>query len=338
MSTAPYKEHPDEIEELVWDENDDLGGFPGIDFNAIDGSDRSGLKALINSALVAHPRMPMLDVVFDRAARRMATSLRQLTDENVDVSLENVTSMRFGDFTQQLGVASIIGIVSGEGLDGNALIAADARLGFAVVDLLLGGRRSPALVDHDGRKLTPIELALSQRLMSQLAADFAAAFSLIAPTRLELDRVETATRFAAIAQDQSVCAAARYRVHIEEFSADATILIPYASLETVRARLKRDFIDDSARSDENWRAALAGELADVDVELQVVVAECDLTVGDLRTLAPGVTVSLNAGARAPVELRAGDATIAIGRAGRSGDRLALRIERTPTTIDVGGGR
>jgi flagellar motor switch protein FliM len=333
VSSAPYKEHPEEGDDLVWGENDGLGGLLGIDFSAADASDRSGLKALINSALVAHPRMPMLDVVFDRAARRMATSLRQLTDENVDVSLENVTSIRFADFTQQLGATSIIGVISGDGLDGNALIAADARLAFAVVDLLLGGRRSPALADHEGRRLTPIELALSQRLFSQLAADFAAAFSLIAPARFALDRVETTARFVAIAQDQSVCAAARYRVRIEEFSADATILIPYASLETVRVRLKRDFIDDSARSDEIWRAALSDELSDVDVELRAVIAECDLTLGDLRAWTTGSTVSLGAGARATVELRAGDAPIAIGRAGRAGDRLALRIERTPATIE-----
>jgi flagellar motor switch protein FliM len=336
MASAPYKETAITDDELVWSESDGFGGLLGIDFNAADSSDRSGLRALINSALVAHPRMPMLDVVFDRTARRMATSLRQLTDENVDASLENVTSMRFSDFSQQLGPDSIIAVISGDGLDGNALIAADARLAFAVVDLLLGGRRSPALSDHDGRRLTPIELALSQRLFAQLASDFAAAFSLIAPARLTLDRVETTARFAAIAQDQSVCAVARYRIRIEEFSANAAILIPYAALETVRARLKRDFIDDSARSDEIWRSALAHELSDVSVELRAVIAECDLTVGDLRALAPGATVSLCAGARANVELRAGHAPIAVGRAGRSGDRLALRIERAIATIDSGG--
>jgi len=50
--------------------------------------------ALINSALVNYERLPMLEVVFDRLVRMMSTSLRNFTSDNVEVSLDQITSVR----------------------------------------------------------------------------------------------------------------------------------------------------------------------------------------------------------------------------------------------------
>src|SRR3546814_20470391 len=66
--------------------------------------DESGIQAILNSALVSYERLPMLEVVFDRLVRMMSTSLRNFTSDNVEVSLDNITSARFGD--HKLGRAS----------------------------------------------------------------------------------------------------------------------------------------------------------------------------------------------------------------------------------------
>ena len=41
--------------------------------------DTSGIRAIIDSALVSYERLPMLEVVFDRLVRMMSTSLRNFT-------------------------------------------------------------------------------------------------------------------------------------------------------------------------------------------------------------------------------------------------------------------
>ena len=40
----------------------------------------------------------MLEVVFDRLERMLTTSVRNFTSDNVDISLENITAQRFGDY------------------------------------------------------------------------------------------------------------------------------------------------------------------------------------------------------------------------------------------------
>ena len=47
-------------------------------------------------------RLPMLEVVFDRLVRLMSTSLRNFTSDNVEVSLDNIASIRFGDYLNSI--------------------------------------------------------------------------------------------------------------------------------------------------------------------------------------------------------------------------------------------
>lgn len=313
----------DAAEEVVWNEGAPLKELLGFNFGAEEGQDRSGLKALINSALVSHRRLPMLDVVFDRAARLMSTSLRQLTNENVEVTLDNVTSTRFGDFVQAQSTSGVIGVMRSAALDGYALVAADSALAHCVVDLLLGGRRTSAGLDE--RALTTIELGLAGRMLSMFVEDFDEAFAPVKAAQFSLERIETTPRFAAIAQDASVCTLAKFKVRIDEFSARALILAPHATIEPVKEILSRDFIGDSRASDDLWKRDLGAGVTAASIDLFAVLADRLLTIGELGRLKDGDTLIFAAGADPSVELRSGAAPVAMGRVGRLGEVVAVRL-------------
>src|SRR5690349_14120002 len=76
---------------LTQDEIDSLLGFSLTDLSL---SDNSGIRAIIDSAMVSYERLPMLEIVFDRLVRLMTTSLRNFTSDNVEVSLDRITSVR----------------------------------------------------------------------------------------------------------------------------------------------------------------------------------------------------------------------------------------------------
>src|SRR6185437_15507524 len=76
---------------------EEIDSLLGFDVNDDQLQDKSGIRAIINSALVSYERLPMLEIVFDRLVRLMTTSLRNFTSDNVEVSLDNITSIRFGD-------------------------------------------------------------------------------------------------------------------------------------------------------------------------------------------------------------------------------------------------
>ena len=73
---------------LNQDEIDSMLGFSLTDLSL---NENSGIRAIIDSAMVSYERLPMLEIVFDRLVRLMTTSLRNFTSDNVEVSLDRIT-------------------------------------------------------------------------------------------------------------------------------------------------------------------------------------------------------------------------------------------------------
>ena len=96
---------------LNQDEIDSLLGFSLTDVSL---SDNSGIRAIIDSAMVSYERLPMLEIVFDRLVRLMTTSLRNFTSDNVEVSLDRITSVRFGDYLNSIPLPAILAVFKAE--------------------------------------------------------------------------------------------------------------------------------------------------------------------------------------------------------------------------------
>lgn len=321
IEETPAENDVDWVDDLDSDEISDILGF---DLSSEEGNDRSGLRALINSALVSHRRLPMLDVVFDRAARLMTTNLRQLTNDNVEATLDDVSSTRFGDFMDALSSPSIIGVAKSGLLDNYCLVAVDAQLVYSIVDLLLGGR-SGAVMPSEERSFTPIELALTERVVGYLVDALSTAFEPVADVDFTLDRIETTPRFAAIAQTASVCSLAKFRVEIEDRGGRIAVLTPHATLEPIYKLLLREFIGGTSSNEAAWREHLAAELSAARLDLNVVLAEREMTIGEIAELEPGQTIQFKASAKTHAIIKAGDMVLASGVVGKSGDSIAVRL-------------
>jgi flagellar motor switch protein FliM len=70
-------------------EIDALLGFSPVD---PDGGGQGGIRSIVDSGVVSHERLPMLEIIFDRMVRLLATSLRNFFSDNVEVSLTGITS------------------------------------------------------------------------------------------------------------------------------------------------------------------------------------------------------------------------------------------------------
>ena len=96
---------------------DEIDSLLGFDLSDDEGGERTGIRAIINSALVSYERLPMLEIVFDRLVRLMTTSLRNFTSDNVEVSLDIISSIRFGDYLNSIPLPAILSVFRAEELD-----------------------------------------------------------------------------------------------------------------------------------------------------------------------------------------------------------------------------
>ena len=123
---------------LNQEEIDALFGHNQAYYHSMD-TEKTGVKAILNSSMVSYERLPMLDIVFDRLIRMMSTSLRNFTQDNVDVSLDSIESMRFGEYIDALTLPTLLGVFKAEEWDNYGLISIDSSLVYSIVDVLLGG-------------------------------------------------------------------------------------------------------------------------------------------------------------------------------------------------------
>src|SRR5260370_3315581 len=146
---------------LSQEESDNLLGFTVGDVNL---DDHSGIRAIIDSAMVSYERLPMLEIVFDRLVRLMTTSLRNFTSDNVEVSLDRITSVRFGDYMNSIPLPAVLCVFKDEECENFGLATVDSSLIYSMIDVLLGGRRGQTSLRIDGRPSTTIDTDLVQRL------------------------------------------------------------------------------------------------------------------------------------------------------------------------------
>jgi flagellar motor switch protein FliM len=97
------------------------------------GDKPSGIQAILSSALVSYERLPMLEIVFDRLVRMLSTSLRNFTSDNVEVSLDNITAIRFGDYLNSIPLPAMLGVFKAEEWDNYGLIMVDSTLTYSIV-------------------------------------------------------------------------------------------------------------------------------------------------------------------------------------------------------------
>ena len=326
---------------LNQDEIDSLLGFGMGDDEA---SGKTGVRAIINSALVSYERLPMLEIVFDRLVRLMTTSLRNFTSDNVEVSLDQITSIRFGDYLNSIPLPAIIAVFRAEQLDNFGLVTVDSSLIYSIVDVLLGGRRSGTSTRVEGRPYTTIERMLVTRMIEVVLNDAHQAFAPLTQVDFRLDRIETNPRFAAIARPPNAAIVVKLRIDMEDRGGRLEMLLPYATLEPIRKMLLQQFMGEKFGRDNIWEGHLASELWATKLEVRAVLDELKQPLGNVLDLKVGDTLMLDAAPDSPVMLKCGAVELSQGRVGRMGHSLAVRVERpiTPATqqavMKLGGGR
>ncbi len=285
----------------------------------------SGIQRIISSGLVSYERLPMLEIVFDRLVRIMSTSLRNFTSDNVEVSIDNILSLRFGDYLNSIPLPAMLAVFKAEEWDNYGLMVIDSAMIYSIVDVLLGGRRGTAAMRIEGRPYTTIERNLVERLIHVVLADLSAAFDPLCPVTFRFERLEVNPRFATISRLSNAAVLGRLRVDMEDRGGRLELLLPYSTLEPVRELLLQQFMGEKFGRDSIWETHLAEELWNTEISLDAVLDEQTMRLSDVVALKIGDRIVLNTSLGAPVEVRCGPVRLFEAAIGRRKNHVALRL-------------
>ena len=294
-------------------------------------SGKNGLQQLLSGGNLYYERLPMLEVVFDRLVRLLSTTLRNFTGENVDVSIDSMTSVRFGDFMNSIPLPAMINIFRAKEWNDFGLVTVDSPLIYSIVDVLLGGRKGNALMRIEGRPYTTIERKLIQRMVSVILDDLKASFEPLCEINFEVDRLETNPAFAAIARPGNAAVVASISIEMDERGGKINFLVPYSTLEPIRDLLLQTFMGEKFGQDSIWESHLAGQLWDTDFHLEAILGEATVPLSELLNLKKGSQILLNETPNSKTSLRCGDYTLFQGSLGRKSGHIAIKIEEDNLT-------
>ena len=286
----------------------------------------AGIQAIVNSAAVSYDRLPMLDVIFDRLVRRLTTSLRNFTSDNVEVTMEEIKNARFGHHLNSISSNPILAIFAAKEWDNFGLLILDSDLVFSMVDVLLGGRKgSIAEIGGDERGYTTIERSLIETLIDVVLKDLTKAFRPLSEINFIYERLETNPRFATIARPDNAVITVKMKISMEERGGTIELLLPLATLEPVRELLLQRFLGEKFGRDSIWEGHLATELWSTEVEIDAVLDKKIMELGDVMNFEIGDTLMFNSTSDSDVYLNCGNIPLMFGKMGKVDKTVAIQI-------------
>jgi flagellar motor switch protein FliM len=318
---------------MTQDEIDTMLGFSIGD----DGKGgRNGIQAIVDSGSVTYERLPMLEIIFERLVRLLSTSLRNLFSDNVEVTLEGIRSVRFGDYINSISLPAMLAVFKAEEWDNFGLVTIESALTYSVLDTMLGGKRGQAAARVDGRPFTSIEMSLLRRVIGVVLGDAEAAFRPLSPVNFKIDRIESNPRFVSISRPANAAIRVELRFDMEGRGGSLHLLLPYATIEPIRELLLESFMGEKLGRDPIWENHLATEVWQADVAVKCVLHECTMPLKRVMKLEIGDTLMFDARPDSVASLRCGEFIVSEGRIGRVDDKIAVQVvsplRRSKTTM------
>ena len=286
---------------------------------------KNGIQAILRNNMVSYERLPMLEIVFDRLIRLMATSLRNYTQDNVEVTLDSIESMRFGEYIDSLTLPTLLSVFKTDEWDNYVLITLDSAIIYSMVDVLLGGRHGTAAMRIEGRPYTPIELNIIKEIIQLILGDLSTAFDPITSVGFVFDRLETNPRFATITRMSNAVIVAHLRIDMEDRGGKIDLMIPYATLEPIRDLLVQMFMGERFGRDTIWENHLMSQLWETNVDVKAVIKETTALLSDVSKWQKGSFFPLEVSPTDDISVLCGDVPLFNGVMGRKEDNVVIKI-------------
>lgn len=274
-------------------------------------------------------------------ARLLADDLSGLlSGDRLDTSVSEPERMAGADALRRIGPLAANTLIRCGASGETALLSFDFATAIALTDRSFGG---------DGRITGSIPEALPRS--AALLVDETACLIAGAITRASFgDMPPPSGAAAALARSGEVIVRSESAARLKPFALDAEALFITleianrqgstwrASLALGAERMPRLLPGGGrparARTPRKPATGMAAPFADMPLPLHVVLAEFDLSLARLQTLAPGDTIPLAMGRQVP--LWAGETLVAHGAVGTAEDRMAIRLTRIPQSASSEG--
>lgn len=265
-----------------------------------------------------------LEIIFEHYGRLLSTNLPVYLRKNIQVEVMNSEAVTYMEFSNSLSNPVLLGIVNFEPLEGNIIVEMASKLGYAIVDRMLGGEGEPL---DKVREFSEIELLIIERIMIACVQLLREPWDNVLDVHPRLERIETNSQFAQIISPSEMIAIVTISIKIGDVEGFMNICLPYITLEPVMDKLNTKFWYS------NMQERVAMEYADTIepliekaiVPVKAILGKSVISVNDFSGLQVGDIIRLNTKVNQELDVYVGDIKKFTALPGATGEDYAVRI-------------
>jgi flagellar motor switch protein FliM len=273
------------------------------------------------SRRLSRTQLPMLETLSKNFAEFTQAALTELLNRDARITCEGLESAKAADLQAALPTPAAIAAVRLKPLSGLALVTVDPTLLLTLLDAFFGG--SGRVSGDPLAAAAPAAQRFLALMLRSFAPGFAAAWAPVTAVEMELIKQETNPSLAPWGAPDDLFVVVRFAVEFAGYSGRLDWLLSEGLLAPIREALGADGSKPAAPAQPAWGPVLRDALLGAEVETRAVLAQAEISLGDLVRMVPGDIIPIEAPQHAT--LLAGDVPLYRGRFGLSQGHHALKI-------------
>ena len=265
-----------------------------------------------------------LEIIYDNYGRALSTSLPVYLRKNIQVEVMNSEAVTYMEFSNALSNPVLLGIIDFAPLKGNIIMEMATKLGYAIIDRMLGGEGEPL---EKSREFSEIELLIIERIMITCVELMREPWENVLDVDPRLERIETNPQFAQIISPTEMIAIVTINIKIGEVEGLINLCLPYVTLEPVMDKLNTKFWYSSMQDtdEESYSGDLEALITKAEVPITAILGRSTISVSDFSTLVPGDIIRLDKKVDDELDVFVGDIKKFTALPGSSGKNYAVRV-------------
>ncbi len=279
-------------------------------------------------SLLGADQIAALRSIHETFGRGFATALSAMLRSVVEVKLNSVEQVTFGEFSFRLENPTCFHLLRAEPLDGNLMLDMSPTILYPIIDRMLGGGREPGCIAR--RPLTEIELRLVARMTTLLLEELRSAWQNLVKLEFSVQRVESNPQLIETVRPNEAVVVISFELKITESRGAIQLCIPWKSLEAVRGALAGYLAFGKPHQPEsgNEMSPLGEEFQHSVVEVVAYLAETKISENDILNLRVGDIITTEMAVHTPISVYVAGVPRFHAHPGAFQGQRAIQVEET----------
>ena len=265
-----------------------------------------------------------LEIIFENYGRLLSTNLPVYLRKNIAVEVMNSEAVTYMEFSNALSNPVLLGVIDFDPLKGGVIMELATKLGFTIVDRMLGGEGEPL---EKVRDFSEIELLIIERIMNTCVELLREPWENVLDAHPRLERIETNPQFAQLISPTEMIAIVTINISIGDVEGLMNVCLPYMTLEPVMDKLNTKFWYSSQQEadEETYNEDIETLITKANVPVTAILGNSSININEFAGLQIGDIIRLDTKVDDPLDIFIGDIKKFTALPGEAGRKYAVQI-------------